>query len=204
MWKTTDWHLSSFQALLAEKTRVMQVFESTQIAEGAVLSRIKNSLNGLHFGFGIPEQAIRSVVVVCGSSIMLTLDDFFWAEYKVGEWLQIADPSTGTPAQRNVFYEIKDTLHEGSADKGARDPASLHQSADIRSLQSRGVKFLCCHTAMEEQAQILALRGGPSQTAEHIEKEMLAHVVPGVLVVASGAAAIALLQSDGDYKYMHV
>jgi intracellular sulfur oxidation DsrE/DsrF family protein len=208
MWKSTDWHLASFQALLAEEGRVKQVFESTQIADGVILTRVKNSLNGLHSGFGIPEQAIKSVVSLCGSAIMLTLDDFFWAEHKVGEWLHIADPSTGAPAQRNVFYGIKDSLHECCAGKGAHNDAlhldSICQSADIHSLQARGVKFLCCHTAMEEQAQLLALRSGASQTAEQIEKEMLAHVVPGVLVVASGAAAVALLQSDGDYRYMHV
>jgi hypothetical protein len=37
-----------------------------------------------------------------------------------------------------------------------------------------------------------------------IVKEMLAHALPGVLIVASMVAAIALLQTDGDYSYITV
>jgi hypothetical protein len=35
-------------------------------------------------------------------------------------------------------------------------------------------------------------------------REMLAHTVPGVLVVASMVAAIALLQAEGHYTYITV
>jgi hypothetical protein len=42
----------------------------------------------------------------------------------------------------------------------------------------------------------LIAQGNLTHTPEEIMKEMLAHTLPGVLVVASMVAAIALLQTD--------
>jgi len=59
------------------------------------------------------------------------------------------------------------------------------------------VKRLACHTATEEQARALIAHNHLTQQPEEIVKEMLAHTLPEVLVVAAMVAAIALLQTDG-------
>ena len=41
-------------------------------------------------------------------------------------------------------------------------------------------------------------------TPEEIVQDMLGHVLPGVLVVASMVAAIALLQAEGRFTYLTV
>jgi hypothetical protein len=64
--------------------------------------------------------------------------------------------------------------------------------------------MLSCHTALEEQVQALIAHSGLTQQPEVIVKEMLAHTLPDVLVVASMVAAIALLQTDGRYSYITV
>ena len=74
----------------------------------------------------------------------------------------------------------------------------------MEALQSRGVQFLACHTATEEQARVLVRRNNLSQSPENVVTDMLAHTVPGVLVVASMVAAIALLQNQGRYSYITV
>ncbi len=66
------------------------------------------------------------------------------------------------------------------------------------------MKMLSCHTALEEQVRALSAHNGLTQQPEEIVKEMLAHTLPGVLVVASMVAAIALLQTDGRYSYITV
>src|ERR1700693_5708846 len=53
VWKTTQWKLGSFEALLGEKARVKQLFDITQVEDGAALAKVKNSLNGLHYGVGV-------------------------------------------------------------------------------------------------------------------------------------------------------
>jgi intracellular sulfur oxidation DsrE/DsrF family protein len=74
----------------------------------------------------------------------------------------------------------------------------------MRALQSRGVQFLSCHTALEEQVRVLIEHNHLSQGPEAIVREMLAHTVPGVLVVASMVAAVALLQCEGHYSYISI
>ena len=74
----------------------------------------------------------------------------------------------------------------------------------MQALQSRGAQFLSCHTALEEQVRILIARNKLSQSPQDVATEMLSHTMPGVLVVASMVAAIALLQAQGHYTYITV
>jgi len=84
------------------------------------------------------------------------------------------------------------------------DENSLYQDWSMQALQSRGVQFLSCHTAAEEQARVLFRRNKLSESPEDIVEGMLAHTQPGVLVVAAMTAALALLQAQGHYTYISV
>jgi hypothetical protein len=57
---------------------------------------------------------------------------------------------------------------------------------------------------LEEQVRALISRNKLSQSPEDIVNDMLAHTMPGVMVVASMVAAIAVLQSEGHYSYITV
>jgi predicted hydrolase (HD superfamily) len=94
------------------------------------------------------------------------------------------------------------SLHYSTEDPDSRD--SLYQDTSLQALQQRGVKMLSRHTALEEQVRALMAHNSLTQQPEEIVKEMLAHTLPGVLVVASMVAAIALLQTDGHYSYITV
>jgi hypothetical protein len=193
----SDWQLSEFNQLARNPARVKQVFDIIPIAEGKFLNNIKNSLNGLHFGFGIPDEQIKVVAALHGPANMLNYNDVIWSKYQIGAWLKVTDPSTGQPAVKNPYYASKagTPLRYSTEDPDSRD--SLYQDTSIQALQRRGVQMLSCHTALEEQVRALIARGRLTQQPEEIVKEMLAHTLPGVLVVASMVAAIALLQTDG-------
>jgi intracellular sulfur oxidation DsrE/DsrF family protein len=200
----SDWKLSEFNQLAKYPARVKQVYDIIPIAEGRFLNNIKNSLNGLHFGFGIPDEQIKVVAALHGPANMLNYDDAIWNKYQIGAWLKVTDPSTGQPAVKNPYYASKagTSLHYSTEDPDSRD--SLYQDTSIQALQHRGVKMLSCHTALEEQVRALIVHNSLTQQPEEIVKEMLAHTLPGVLVVASMGAAIALLQTDGRYSYITV
>jgi hypothetical protein len=66
VYTSSDWKLSEFSQLAKSPPRVKQVYDVKMIAEGGFLSNIKNSLNGLHFGFGIPEEQIKVVAALHG------------------------------------------------------------------------------------------------------------------------------------------
>jgi hypothetical protein len=187
-----------------DPARIKQVFDIVQIGDGKFLNNIKNSFNGLRFGFGIPERQIKIAAALHGPANLLNYDDYVWEKYQIGEWLKVTDPVTGKPAVRNLFYNNKIGLKQKSSDKNPDDLDSIYQNTSMQALQSRGAMFLSCHTALEEQVRALISRNQLSQSQEDIVKDMLAHTVPGVMLVASMVAAIAILQADGHYTYITV
>lgn len=201
VWTASEWNMTDFHKLVTNPARVKQVYDVTQIAEGKFLNNIKNSLNGLRFGFGVAEANIKVVAALHGPANMVNYDDSVWKKYRIGEWLKVTDPETGKSAERNIFYPAG----KSASGKEARDPNdehSMYQAKSVQQLQARGVQFLSCHTATEEQARILVKHLQLTESPEEVVKDMLAHTVPGVLVVASMVAAIALLQAEGHYTYI--
>ncbi len=168
------------------------------------MNNIKNSLNGLHFGFDIPTEQIKIIGALHGPANMLNFDDYVWQKYRVGEFVKVDDPKSGQPATRNPFFPSKAAPEMKYSSQDPNDENSPFQDTSIQGLQARGVQFLCCHTATEEQARLLIKQFELTQKPEEIVTDMMAHTLPGVLVVASMVAAIALLQSEGHYSYITV
>jgi hypothetical protein len=204
VWKSSEWKLASFRKLVADPAHIKQVFDIVQIGDGKFLNNIKNSLNGLRFGFDVPDHQIKIVAALHGPANLINYDDFIWNKYQIGEWLNVTDPSTGKPAVRNIFYPAKNSIAPASHAEDPDDHDSVYQDTSVQALQARGVQFLSCHTASEEQARVLVRRNKLSQSPEDIVQDMLAHTVPGVLIVASMVGAVALLQAEGRYTYITV
>ncbi len=201
VWKGSQWKLAGFQTLVKNPASVKQVYDVTAIEDGGFLNSLKNLLNGLHFGFDVPEREIKTVAGLHGPANMINYDDFIWNKYGVGAWLGVTDPETGKPAVRNIFYKSKHTIDAAAFKQDPDDEDSIYQNTSVQALQARGVQFLSCHTALEEQARKLVKRENLSQKPEEVVEELLAHKMPGVMVVASMVAAIALLQAQGRYGY---
>ncbi len=197
-----DWKIQQFDQLAKSPARVKQVYDIVGVGEGKFLNNVKNSLNGFEIGWGIPRDQVKVAVGMHGPANMLNYDDSIWSKYGIGEWLKVDDPETGKPATRNPYFASKSGGKYSSQDSNSRE--SLFQDTSIQALQSRGVQFMSCHTADEEQARALVAHNKLSITPEALVEEMLAHTVPGVLVVAAMVSAIALLQSEGHYSYIKV
>jgi hypothetical protein len=202
VWQKTDWQAADFDALTRLPRRIKQVVHAFAINDGRFLRNVKNSLNGLRLGIGVPADQIQIVLALNGPANMLNYSDYVWQKYRIGEWVKVNDPKTGEPAVRNIFYPSKagTPLHYTSEDPNSED--SANQDATIQGLQVRGVRFLSCHSSTEEAARALIKQNGLSAQPEEIVKDMQAHTLPGVLIVPSVAAALAFLQCDGHYSYM--
>jgi hypothetical protein len=203
VYRRKDWKAEEFQELLHKPARIRQVFEVTAINEGKFLNNIKNSFNGLEFGFDIVPKQVQIVAALHGPANMVNFDDTVWAKYRVGEWLGVNDPETGRPAVRNIFYSSKFAKAPDSTEDPS-DEKSGFQDKSIQGLQRRGVKFLSCHTATEEQARVLVSRLKLPDAPEVVVKDMQAHVLPDVLIVPGMVATLALMQIDGHYSYVTV
>ena len=199
--KTDDWNVSDFHHLVQSPAHIKQVYDVSSIGDGKFLNNIKNSLNGLQFGFGYPPHDIQVIAALHGAANLMNYDDYVWKKYHVGEWLNVEDPKTGKPAVRNIFYSSQ-MPHFPSQDPESE--LSLYQSYTIEVLQSRGARLLSCHTASEEQSRALIKHMNLSQKPDEIVRDWQAHTIPGVLIVASMVAAIAVLQCEGHYSYIKV
>jgi intracellular sulfur oxidation DsrE/DsrF family protein len=202
VWNTSDWRIAVFRELIQQHAQIKQLYDVTEIGAGRFLNNIKNSLNGLHWGFGVPENQIKIVAALHGAANLLNYDDYVWNKYQLGAWLNLSDPLTGKPAVKNFFYRREKAMTIETGSQNPDNPASIYQDTSMETLQTRGVQFLACHTATEEQAQVLVRQNHLAQSPEQVVHDMLAHTVPGVLVVASMVAAIALLQAQGRYTYI--
>jgi intracellular sulfur oxidation DsrE/DsrF family protein len=199
----SDWDLSAFQQLAHHPARVKQLFDVVPLKK-QVFEHIQNSLNGLQFGFGIPAHQIQIVAVSRGFATFFNFDDHIWKTYGIGALTSVNDPKTGQPAERNIFYPSSAGPDLKYASDDPENRNSLYNDSSIQALQHRGVRFLCCHNATYGLAHYIAGKRSTEKTGDQIYKDMIAHTLPGVMIVAAAVAAVALLQSEGHYSYLYV
>ena len=72
VWRASDWKLAEFQKLLNDPARIKQVYDVVQIGDGRFLNNIKNSFNGLQFGFGVPEGQVKIAAALHGPANITT------------------------------------------------------------------------------------------------------------------------------------
>ena len=202
VYQRTDWKFKDFQQLVSSPARMKQVYDVSAVNGGKFLTSMKNCLNGLHFGFGIAKDQIQIVAGLHGAANMANFDDAIWEKYRIGETFKIDDPETGKPAIRNPFYRSTTAKDGHYASQDPNDDNSLFQDSSIEALRTRGVQFLSCHTASEEQAKLLIHRWKLDVKREDIIKDLNAHTLPHVLVVPSMVASISVLQTEGHYAYL--
>src|SRR5256884_9542614 len=75
VWKASEWKLAEFHKLIRDPAKVKQVYDVMPISEGKFLNKMKNSLNGLRFGFGIPKEKIKVVGALNGPANMINNND---------------------------------------------------------------------------------------------------------------------------------
>jgi intracellular sulfur oxidation DsrE/DsrF family protein len=210
-----------FNAVVGRPAEIRQLWENVAL-KPAVFANIKNSLNGLQFGYGYPAKMIAMAVVNHGPSAAYTYGDAIWAKYRISEYVGYPPPQQAssafaaaamhigelfgrTEAQaaalgKNPFYARKNPAN-GPSDPN--DENSPYQDTSIEALQSRGVVFLTCHTAVMEQAKSL-VKGGLAprgMTPKAVAEDILTHLVPGAIVIPSGVATVAVLQKRFGYVY---
>ena len=191
-----DWHMAEFDKLLKSKARVRQVFDCEKLDNGDFLSPIKNTINGLQFGFNIPVDQIKVVGALRGSANLINFDDSMWEKYQLGEYTKTDDPKTSKPAVRNPFFPKKEGLS-----KDPQDPKSMYQDYTVQAMMDRGMQFLSCHNATTHQAQGIIKKLGLKVEVDEVVKDLQLHMLPGVISVPAMVSAIAMLQCEAKFAY---
>ena len=198
VYQHSDWKFAEFNALLKFKGRGKQMYDVHPIGGGDFLSVIKNSMNGLHFGYEVPADQIKIVAAMHGPANAINFDDSMWEKYKLGEWLKVNDPKTEKPATRNIFYPKRNP----TGGTNPSDRSSIYQDYGIEALIPRGLQLLGCHNATEAQASVLIKRNALTASVEDVVQDLQSHSLPGVIYVPAMVAAIHMLQAEGKYSYI--
>jgi hypothetical protein len=194
-----DFNESAFAAAVGRPARIRQLYEAVKFDPG-VLGSIKNSFNGLQFGFGFPAGSISIVLAGHGPSAVYGYADYVWKRYRLGEFFDLHD-AKNQGLESNAYLTSRAPFDLSA---NPDNDGSMYQDSSIEMLQDRGLVVLTCHTAVEEQARALVQRGfAPAGvSASDVAGDMLTHLIPGAIVVPSMVAAIAVLQSHYRYSYL--
>lgn len=197
--RKADFDAQGFAKTFSRPSQIRQLWEAVGFKPG-ILSEIKNSFNGLRFGFGYPADGIAMALAGHGPSASYGYTDYLWQKYSIGKFQNITD-AAGAPVTTNVYLAQKAKMDDGA---DPDDDKGMYQDASIEMLQKRGLVFLTCHTAVEEQARNLVKKGlAPAgMTATQVADDILTHLIPGAIVVPSMVATIAVLQDV--YKYTYI
>ncbi|MGA8532738.1 MAG: hypothetical protein WB615_01375 [Candidatus Tumulicola sp.] len=197
--RRADFDERGFAAVVGREARIRQVYEAVAF-HPPVWNNVKNSFNGLQFGFGYPAHDIAVVFAGHGPSASYGYTDYVWKKYRIPEYFGLTDAS-GAPIASNVYFEKR-----ASSDPHASpdDDNGMYQDTSIAMLQQRGLVYLTCHTAAEEQARSIVKKGlAPSgMTAADVADDILTHLIPGAIVVPSMVATIGILQATYRYSYI--
>ncbi|HKE35899.1 MAG TPA: hypothetical protein VKB39_00615 [Candidatus Baltobacteraceae bacterium] len=197
--RKSDFDADGFAKTVGKDAQIRQLYEAVAF-KPSLLNNVKNSFNGLQFGYGYAPDAIAIVLAPHGPSSSYTYSDYVWDKYKIGELFELKD-AAGAPIVSNTFlkrHSPVDRNADPDNDKG------MYQDTSIEALQERGLIVLTCHTAVEEQARTIVKKGlAPAgSTPSQVAADILTHLIPGAIVVPSMVATIAVLQATYHYTYI--
>ena len=191
----------AFVAAVDRPADIRQLWDTVALRPG-VLNNIKNSLNTLQFGFAYDPKRIGMVAVNHGPSVTYTYSDYVWTKYGIGDFFDFKD-ANGNRIASNIFLPRK---YPASASSDLSAENGIYQDSGISALQARGVVFLTCHTAVEEQSRLLIKAGkAPAgMSPADVAGDILSHLIAGAVVVPGGVGTLAVLQHKYGYTYATV
>ncbi len=101
--RKADFNEAEFARLVGKPADIRQMWEAVAFRPG-VFNNMKNSLNGLRFGYGYAPDRIAMAFCPHGPSSSYTYADDIWAKYKIGEFYKLTD-AKGNPVTSNVFLK---------------------------------------------------------------------------------------------------
>ncbi|MBV8489397.1 MAG: hypothetical protein JO199_02615 [Candidatus Eremiobacteraeota bacterium] len=197
--RKADFDEQAFASTVGRTAEIRQLWETVAF-KPSIFNNIKNSFNGLQFGFGYAPGSMAMALAGHGPAASFSYTEYVWDKYQIPKFHGLVD-ATGAPVATDVYYASKAT-YDPKADPD--DAAGMYQDTSIEMLQKRGLVVLACHTAIEEQARGIVKKGlAPAgMTATQVADDILTHLIPGAVVVPSMVAAIAVLQAKYNYTYL--
>ena len=164
-----------------------QFFDAGAIGGGAPLGRVCNFLDVYAEAYGLTDKDINVVFGASGASLPFIFNDAMWGKYDLGRRYGAENPQTREPLMRNLFR--KDL------------PGKTCGDHSIEALQRRGVRFIGCNRSLRNMA--IEIATNLNGNADLLRDDLLANIVPGVVVVPAMVVAANRAQEAG-MTYVYV
>src|SRR5262245_55482200 len=99
----TSWDMSWVDRVTGKHRHV---FDSHEIAEGAVLHQARTVIRGFTDVYGSTDGECSAVRVIRHAAIPMAANDRLWDELTLGKHFEQKDPESGKPARRNPFLNV--------------------------------------------------------------------------------------------------
>ena len=176
-----EWDTSWIDSLRAAQFRV--VFNASEISDGAAMNYAATFLDHFHDVHATQDQQTRPVIVFRRLGTPMAFNDILWDRYALGADRKVNDPTTKSPATRNIFW--KATVGS-SASEGA---------TKIETLQKRGLISLVCSISIGSFSGRIAEQ--TKRNVDDVRAEVLSNLIPGAIPVPSGIYALIRAQNAG-------
>jgi hypothetical protein len=170
------------------------VFDAPEVQDGLGLWQAWLFRRGYKEALGDAEaRAAVPVVVIRHAATLLAIDDALWAKYKLGESRKINDPVLKKPAERNPFARPLPDAPKPEGNFALMLGGEPEPS--VEGLVKGGAVVLACNLALNNLIGGIARRS--SQPEAQVRAEVLANLVPGVILQPSGVYAVLRAQEVG-------
>ncbi len=142
-------------------------------------------------GYGLGSDTLGVVIVLRHLATPFAYSDAIWSKYGAvfAEKLGLSGQTAIRAVHGNPL------LGAAAPDKLAhRHQDDENQAPTLASLASKGARFAVCGAATTYLAGMLAKSGGEPAA---VERELVAHLIPGAVLMASGIVAVNRAQEHG-------
>lgn len=146
---------------------------------GQALYAAWNILTNGAQAYAVPERDSNVVLASHGPAIGGMFTDAIWNEFTLGERYGLKDPATGAPVRHNPFL---------------RPQEGMPPDATVTDLMRRGVTFIVCNVAVRNLSRRIS---GRTEGNEALHKELVAGLLPGMVVVPDLFVSISHAQKKG-------
>ncbi len=106
--RKADFDERSFAGVVGREAEIRQLYEAVAFRP-TVWNNVKNSFNGLQFGFGYPADKIAIAFAAHGPSASYGYTDYLWKKYRIAEYFGLTDAS-GAPVTSNGYVAKRATV----------------------------------------------------------------------------------------------
>ncbi len=156
---------------------------------GSQLALATELLSWYHTALDTKDGDMHIVVVMRHRAIPMVFNDAIWAKYHLDADTRPTTSAASDSAARNPF------VHVAGDDKAA--PVDSDNAID--ALQRRGIITLACNMAVQSRASQIA--HATNQDVDTVRRELVANLLPGVVLQVTGVYAVTRAQDAGCVLY---